>query len=79
MHARAQSAKLNVSGPAISRALNRLAEFDLVHQQIDPSDRRSALARCTMTGAAFLLDLKNILAGAGRRLTKCAVKYDVQV
>ena len=32
------AAKLDVSGPAISRALNRLAEFDLVRRQIDPLD-----------------------------------------
>jgi DNA-binding MarR family transcriptional regulator len=57
--------KLNISRPAISCALNRLAEFDLVRRQIDPSDQRSALARHTTTGTAFLRDLKETLAGAG--------------
>ena len=57
--------KLNISMPAISRALNRLAEFDLVRRQIDPLDQRSASARRTTTGTAFLRDLKETLAGAG--------------
>jgi DNA-binding MarR family transcriptional regulator len=64
--------KLNISGPAISRALNRLAEFDLVCRQIDPLDRRSALARRTTTGTAFLRDLKEILAGAGNKADRAA-------
>jgi DNA-binding MarR family transcriptional regulator len=59
------AAKLKVSGPAISRALNRLAEFDLVRRQTDPLDRRSTLARRTMTGTVFLRDIKEILAGSG--------------
>jgi DNA-binding MarR family transcriptional regulator len=64
--------KLNISGPAISRALNRLAEFDLVRRHIDPLDRRSALARRTTTGTAFLRDLKEMLAGAGNRADRAA-------
>jgi DNA-binding MarR family transcriptional regulator len=64
--------KLNISGPAISRALNRLAEFDLVRRHIDPLDRRSALARRTTTGTAFLRDLKEILAGAGNKADRAA-------
>jgi hypothetical protein len=55
-----------------SRALNRLAEFDLVRRHIDPLDRRSALARRTTTGTAFLRDLKEILAGAGNKADRAA-------
>ena len=57
--------KLNISKPAISCALNRLAEFDLLCRQIDPSVQRYALARQTTIGTAFLHDLKETLAGAG--------------
>jgi DNA-binding MarR family transcriptional regulator len=63
---RALAAKLSVSGPAISRALDRLSEFDLVRRKIDPLDRRSVLVQRTVSGATFLRDLKKILADAGR-------------
>jgi DNA-binding MarR family transcriptional regulator len=64
--------KLNLSGPAISRALDRLAEFDLVRRQIDPLDRRSSLAQRTTTGTGFLRDLKEILDGAGNNADRMA-------
>ena len=56
--------KLNVSRTAISRALNRLSEFDLVRRKTDPLDRRSVLVQRTTMGAGFLRDLKRILADA---------------
>jgi DNA-binding MarR family transcriptional regulator len=63
---RGLAAKLDVSKPAITRALDRLAEFDLVRRKTDPLDRRSVLVQRTMAGAAFLRDLKRILADAGK-------------
>ena len=63
---RGLAAKLNVSKPAITRALDRLSEFDLVRRKTDPLDRRSVLAQRTATGMAFLRDLKKILARAGK-------------
>jgi DNA-binding transcriptional regulator GbsR (MarR family) len=38
---RGLAANLNVSKPAITRALDRLTEFDLVRRKTDPLDRRS--------------------------------------
>ena len=43
---RGLAATLHVSKPAITRALDRLAEFDLVRRKKDPLDRRSVLV-CT--------------------------------
>ena len=63
---RGLASKLNVSKPAITRALDRLSEFDLVRRKTDPLDRRSVLVQRTMAGAAFLRDLKRILADAGK-------------
>ena len=63
---RGLAARLNVSKPAITRALDRLSEFDLVRRKTDPLDRRSVLVQRTMAGAAFLRDLKRILADAGK-------------
>lgn len=62
---RGLAAKLKVSKPAITRALDRLSEFDLVRRRTDPLDRRSVLAQRTATGMAFQRDLKTILAHAG--------------
>ena len=66
---RGLAAKLNVSKPAITRALDRLAEFELVRRKQDPLDRRSVLVQRTTGGAGFLRDLKKILADAGKDAT----------
>ena len=50
---RGWAAKLKVSKPAITRALDRLSEFDLVRRKTDPLDRRSVSAQWTATGMAF--------------------------
>ena len=59
---RGLAANLNVSKPAITRALDRLSEFDLVRRKTDPLDRRSVLVQRTMAGVGFMRDLKKILA-----------------
>ena len=67
---RGLAAKLKISKPAITRALDRLAEFDLVRRKKDPLDRRSVLVQRTVSGAAFLRDLKKILAEAGKETNR---------
>ncbi|MDE2581635.1 MAG: MarR family transcriptional regulator [Rhodospirillales bacterium] len=67
---RGLAAELNVSKPAITRALDRLAEFDLARRKPDPADRRSVLVQRTPRGNAFIRDLRNIMAsasGGGRK------------
>src|SRR6201995_1433109 len=51
---RGLAAELNVSKPAITRALDRLGELDLARRKVDPLDRRSILVQRTLQGAAFL-------------------------
>jgi DNA-binding MarR family transcriptional regulator len=58
---RGLAAKLNVSKPAITRALDRLSEFDLVRRKTDPLDRRSVLVQRTISGTIFLRDLRGRL------------------
>jgi DNA-binding MarR family transcriptional regulator len=58
---RGLAAKLGVSKPAITRALDRLTEFDLVKRKTDPLDRRSVLVQRTPAGAAFQRELRSIL------------------
>ena len=61
---RGLAAELNVSKPAITRALDRLGELDLARRKVDPLDRRSVLVQRTMKGAAFLRDLRAIMSDA---------------
>jgi len=61
---RGLAAELNVSKPAITRALDRLGELDLARRKVDPLDRRSVLVQRTMKGAAFLRDLRAIMSEA---------------
>lgn len=58
---RGLAAELNVSKPAITRALDRLGELDLARRKVDPLDRRSVLVQRTMKGASFLRDLRSIM------------------
>ena len=61
---RGLAAELNVSKPAITRALDRLGELDLARRKVDPLDRRSVLVQRTLKGAAFLRDLRSIMSDA---------------
>jgi DNA-binding MarR family transcriptional regulator len=61
---RGLAAELNVSKPAITRALDRLGELDLARRKVDPMDRRSVLVQRTLKGAAFLRDIKSIMVAA---------------
>ena len=61
---RGLAADLNVSKPAITRALDRLGELDLARRKVDPMDRRSVLVQRTLKGQAFLRDLRGIMTDA---------------
>ena len=61
---RGLAAELNVSKPAITRALDRLGELDLARRKVDPMDRRSVLVQRTLKGASFLRDMRSIMAQA---------------
>lgn len=61
---RGLAADLNVSKPAITRALDRLGELDLARRKVDPMDRRSVLVQRTLKGAAFLRDMRGIMSEA---------------
>ena len=61
---RGMAGRLTVAKPAVTRALDRLAELDLVRRKADPSDRRSVLVQTTVKGAAYLRDLRSIMGKA---------------
>jgi len=70
---RGLAAELNVSKPAITRALDRLGELDLARRKVDPMDRRSVLVQRTLKGTAFLRDLRSIMGEAQATARKTAV------
>lgn len=61
---RGLAAELNVSKPAITRALDRLGELDLARRKVDPMDRRSVLVQRTVKGTTFLRDMRGIMVEA---------------
>ena len=67
---RGLAAQLGVSKPAITRALDRLTEFDFVKRKTDPLDRRSVLVQRTPAGMALLREVRSVLrdAAAGANL-----------
>jgi DNA-binding MarR family transcriptional regulator len=71
---RGLAAALNVSKPAITRALDRLQEFDFTKRETDRSDRRSVIVRRTPQGSAYLNTLKGYLNAASRAADKLAKK-----
>ncbi len=66
---RGLAARLDVSKPAITRALDRLADFDLVKRKIDPLDRRSVLIQRTPEGTAYMKNLRVIMRHAAAQPT----------
>ena len=69
---RGLAAELNVSKPAITRALDRLSELELARRKVDPMDRRSVLVQRTLKGAAFLRDLRSTMNEASAAPKKSA-------
>lgn len=67
---RGLAADLNVSKPAITRALDQLGELDLTRRAVDPMDRRSVLVQRTLKGNTFLRDLRGIMVEATSGATK---------
>ena len=58
---------LNVSKPAITRAVNRLIELQLVRRKTDEADRRSVLIQRTVRGSVFLRELGELVVAAARQ------------
>jgi DNA-binding MarR family transcriptional regulator len=59
---------LDVSKPAITRALDRLGALGIVRRKVDASDRRSILVQRTVKGSVFLRDFADLVADIGREL-----------
>jgi len=55
---------LNISKPAITRAVNRLVELQLVKRKADETDRRSVLIQRTVRGSVFLREFGELIVTA---------------
>jgi DNA-binding MarR family transcriptional regulator len=55
---------LNVSKPAITRAIDRLGEFGLARRKTDPRDRRSVIVQRTVKGSVYLAEFAEIISEA---------------
>jgi DNA-binding MarR family transcriptional regulator len=52
---------LNISKPAITRALDRLGMLGLARRKRDETDRRSVLVQRTVKGSVFLSEFSEIM------------------
>ena len=62
------SESLNISKPAISRALDRLGQLGYIRRRRDDYDRRSVQVERTARGAEFLSEFAAQVSEAGREL-----------
>ncbi len=65
---------LNVSKPAITRALDRLEDAEFATRETDPKDRRSVIVKRTPKGSAYLGTVNGYLNAAQRSADKLAKK-----
>lgn len=59
---------LKVSKPAITRAIDRLSDMELVRRKVDEQDRRSVLIQRTVRGSVFLREYGELIVAAARGL-----------
>ena len=65
---RGMAGRLNVSKPAITRALDTLSIMGLVKRKRDPADKRNVLIQRTVKGSMYLSDLSDQITAAAARL-----------
>lgn len=63
---RGMAARLGVAKPAITRALDRLEQFDLAQRRQDPRDRRSIIVARTTEGQMYLEALRDLMDEASQ-------------
>jgi DNA-binding MarR family transcriptional regulator len=65
---RGLAALLNISKPAVTRALDRLGKLGFARRKIDEKDRRSVLVQRTVKGSVFLREFADLVGATGREL-----------
>jgi DNA-binding MarR family transcriptional regulator len=73
---RGLAATLNISKPAISRALDRLGRLGFIRRKRDEADRRNVLVQRTVKGSVFLTEFAALVIesrSAGRSDVPAAI------
>ncbi len=65
---RGLSSGLNISKPAVTRALDRLGQLDFVRRVRDEKDRRNVFLQRTVKGSVFLSEFTGLISGAAENL-----------
>ncbi|MGP1253864.1 MAG: MarR family transcriptional regulator [Kiloniellales bacterium] len=60
--------KLDISKPAVSRALDRLGQLEFAKRKTDEADRRSILVQRTVKGSVFLREFGDLASNLARQL-----------
>ena len=69
--------KLDISKPAITRALDTMGRLDLLKRKRDESDKRNVLIQRTVTGSVYLTDLADSVISRAREIGSTAPKSSV--
>ncbi|MFK7901214.1 MAG: MarR family transcriptional regulator [Nitratireductor sp.] len=67
---RGLAAKLNVTKPVITRALNAMGALNLVDRKRDEKDKRNVIIQRTVEGALFLEKLEDIIGEQAEEIIK---------
>lgn len=74
---RGLAAELNISKPAISRALDRLGELGFIRRKRDEEDRRNVIVQRTVKGSVYLTDFAQWIKTAETTLKNETIKEDI--
>jgi DNA-binding MarR family transcriptional regulator len=67
---RGLAAKLRVTKPVITRALDSMGKLDLVSRRRDPVDRRNVVIQRTVKGALYVEELADLLVAKAQELNR---------
>lgn len=67
---RGLAARLNVTKPVITRALDSMGRLNLLKRRRDETDRRNVIIQRTVEGALFLEDFADLVSLKARELTR---------
>lgn len=59
---------LNITKPAVTRALDTLSRFELVRRKKDPDDLRNVLVQRTVKGSVFLSEFSEMILKSSQSL-----------
>jgi DNA-binding MarR family transcriptional regulator len=65
---RGLAAKLNVTKPVITRALDTMGRMELLQRRRDPADRRNVVVQRTVKGALYVERLGDLLIAHAKEL-----------